>query len=146
MLGRERSPSPVNRMTDVCENITFHILHMRDIINNWKFVLSNLKLMLRKLPLMNLLLEFFLNEFYRIYRICRIWKIFLQKSCIRTHYLLCNKPGCYHSASTTHVGDRNCKLNPIHASVIYHFPWIHWIQRKFCSFKKNSISLMTSII
>ena len=35
-------------------------------------------------------------------------------------------------------GDRNLKLNSIHASVIYQSPWIHWIQPKFCLFKKNS--------
>ena len=46
-------------------------------------------------------------------------KYFCKKMCIRTCYLLCNKPGCYHSASKTHVTDRIFELNQIHASVIY---------------------------
>ena len=46
----------------------------------------------------------------------------------RTCHLLCKKPGFYHSASKTHVGDRIFKLNSIHTSVIYQIPWIHWIQ------------------
>ena len=39
-------------------------------------------------------------------------------------------PGCYHSASKTHVRDRILKLTPIHVSVIYQIPrirLIHWI-------------------
>ena len=32
--------------------------------------------------------------------------------CIRTCYLLCNKPACYHNASKTHVRDRILKLRP----------------------------------
>ena len=39
-----------------------------------------------------------------------------------TSHLLCKRPGCYHSASKTHVRDRIFKLSPIHASVIYQFP------------------------
>ena len=63
-------------------------------------------------------LEFFLNEFCRIYRICRTLKICLQKMCIRTCYLLCNRPACYHSNTNTHVRDKVFKLSLIHASVI----------------------------
>ena len=40
------------------------------------------------------------------------------------------------NARKTHLRDRIFKLSPIHASVIYQFPWIrliHWIQWKFCS-------------
>ena len=84
-------------------------------------------------------LEFFLNEFYRIYRICRIWNIFFVKRCIRTCYLLCNKPGCYHSARETQETERICKVNLIYASVIFQIFWIHWIQWKFASFRKNFI-------
>ena len=32
-----------------------------------------------------------------------------------------------------YMGDMIFKLNPIHASVIYQIPWIHWIQWKFWS-------------
>ena len=58
------------------------------------------------------LLEFFAKCFQKIFVIKRA----------RTCYLLVKRPGCYHSASKTHVRDRIFKLNPIHASVIYHFP------------------------
>ena len=39
-----------------------------------------------------------------------------------TFHLLRKRPGCYHSASKTHVRDRIIKLIPIHASVIYQIP------------------------
>ena len=55
-------------------------------------------------------------------------------------HLLCETQGCYHSSSKTHVRDRILKLIPIHASVIYQIPWIHWIQWKFCSFRKKTLS------
>ena len=41
-------------------------------------------------------------------------------------HLLCKRPGCYHSTSETHVRDRIFKLSPIHASVIYQIPRIHF--------------------
>ena len=40
----------------------------------------------------------------------------------QTCHLLCKRPGCYHSGSKTHVGDRIFKLNKIHALVIYQIP------------------------
>ena len=61
------------------------------------------------------------------------------KSCIRTHYLLCSKPGCYHSTSTTHVRDRIFKLNPIHASMIIIFPEFTEFSESSAPFRKNSI-------
>ena len=61
-----------------------------------------------------------------------------QKDSNPTH-LLCERPACYHSASTTHVRDKIFKFSSIHASVIYLIPWIRWIQWKFLSFRKNSI-------
>ena len=51
------------------------------------------------------------------------------------------RPGCYHSASKTHVRDRIFKLSPIHASVIYHILWIHRIQWIPVPFRVNSNSL-----
>ena len=36
-------------------------------------------------------------------------------------HLLCERPACYYSASTTHVRDRIFKLNPIHASMNINF-------------------------
>ena len=72
-------------------------------------------------------MEFFLNVFSdKIFIIKRTW----------TCHLLCKIPGCYHSASNTHVRDIIFQLSPIHASVIYQIPWIrwiHWIQWKFLS-------------
>ena len=41
-------------------------------------------------------------------------------------HLLCKRPACYHNANKTHGRDRIIKLSPIHALVIYQFPWIHW--------------------
>ena len=60
---------------------------------------------------LKLVIEFLLNEFCRIDRICRIENIFVHKMCSRTGYLLCNKPACYHSASKTHVKDSIFKLS-----------------------------------
>ena len=44
-------------------------------------------------------------------------EFFLQKRCVRTPYLLCNKPACYHSTMKTQVTERIFKLSPIHASM-----------------------------
>ena len=62
---------------------------------------------------------------------CFHW-IQLQNICrysqkVQTCHHLCKKPGCYHSANKTDVRDRIFKLSPIHVSVIYQIPWIHWI-------------------
>ena len=46
-------------------------------------------------------------------------------------HLLCKRPTCYHSASKTLVAERIFKLSPIHVSVIYQIPWIHWISDPF---------------
>ena len=45
----------------------------------------------------------------------------------------------YHSTNKTHVRDRIFTLSLIHASVIYQFPWIRWIQWIPVPFKENSI-------
>ena len=55
-----------------------------------------------------------------------------------TCHLKWNRPGCSHSANKTHVRDRDFKLTPIHALVIYQIPWIHWIP---VSFTENSIDV-----
>ena len=60
---------------------------------------------------------------------------------LRSH-LLCERPGCYHSASKTYVRDRFFKLSSIHDSVIYPISWIQWIPlpcRKFYSVHLLSI-------
>ena len=62
-------------------------------------------------------------------------KLSLQQNDSNSSNLLCERPACYHSASTTHVRDRIFKFSSIHASVIYLIPWIQW---KFLSFRKNS--------
>ena len=80
-------------------------------------------------------LEFFLNVFTEFSEFREKNNSHYTKR-TRTCYHLCKRPGCYHSASETHVRDRIFKLIPIHASVIYQFPWIrwiHWIQWKFRS-------------
>ena len=65
-------------------------------------------------------------------------KIFLHK-CIRTSYLLCNEPACYHSASKTYVRDRVFKMSPIDASVIISLPEFAEFSESYTPFKKNSI-------
>ena len=66
-----------------------------------------------------------------------VTKIFVITVRAWTCHLLCKRPGCYHSTSKTHVRDRIFKLRPMHASVIYHIPWIHWIHWKFYSIWEN---------
>ena len=70
---------------------------------------------------------------------CRLeWhtKIFVIKW-TRTCHVLCKRPGCNHITSKTHVRNTIFNLSPIHASVIYHIPWIRLIHWKFCSIWKN---------
>ena len=57
----------------------------------------------------------------------------------RTCHLLCKRPGCYHSASKTHVRDRIFKSTPIHASMIIRFPEFAEFSESSAPFKKNSI-------
>ena len=78
------------------------------------------------------IIEFFLIEFYIIYR---IGKTFLWQKSIRACYLLCKKPGWYYSAKKAQVIEGIFKLTPIHASVISQILWIRWIS---FSFRKNS--------
>ena len=42
------------------------------------------------------------------------------------------------TAPARHVRDKSFKLIPVHASVIYQIPWIHWIHRISVPFRKNS--------
>ena len=51
--------------------------------------------------------------------------------------LLCKRPACYQSTSTTHVKDRTIKLTLVYASVIYQFPWICWIHWNPVLFREN---------
>ena len=67
---------------------------------------------------------------------CFPWKNILVIKSFRTCHLLCMRLRCYHSASKTQVSERIFKLSPIHASVIYQIPWIHWISDPS---KENSI-------
>ena len=76
-------------------------------------------------------MEFFLNVFHWIQR--TQWQNMYDIKRTWTCYLLSKRPGCYLSASKTHVRDRILELNPINAFVIYQIPWICCIQRKFCS-------------
>ena len=52
-------------------------------------------------------------------------------------HLLCKRPVCYHSASTTHVRDMIFKLSPIHASVIVSFPEFAEFSESYAPFRKN---------
>ena len=56
----------------------------------------------------------------------------------RTCYLLCKRPGCYHSASKIHVRDRIFKSSPIHASLIIRFPEFTEFNESSAPFRKNS--------
>ena len=68
-------------------------------------------------------MEFFLN----------VLTEFSDKNYLSLKWLLYKRPICYHSPSKTPVRDRIFKFSPLHASVIYQIPWIHWIQWKLCS-------------
>ena len=67
---------------------------------------------------------------------------FVYSKRIRTCHLLCKRPGCYHSASKTHVRDRIFKLRPIHASLIISFPEFTEFSESSAPFRKNSIALL----
>ena len=54
-------------------------------------------------------------------------KILCFKKIIWNCHLLYKISKCYRSASKTYIADRIFILSPIHASVIYQIPWIHWI-------------------
>ena len=66
---------------------------------------------------------------------CFYWiqwqKILYFKKTIQTYHLLCKRPRCYHSANKTQVAERILILNPIHTSVIYQIPRVHWISDPF---------------
>ena len=69
-----------------------------------------------------------------------VTKIFVIKRA-QSYHLLCKRLGCYHSASKTHVRDRNFNMSPIHASVIYqipHFTKIAEFSENSAPFRKNS--------
>ena len=60
-----------------------------------------------------------------------------KKDCgVGTQDLPCKRQRLYHSATEPQATEQILILNLIHASVISQIlwiPWIHWIQRKFCS-------------
>ena len=86
-------------------------------------------------------LEFFLNVFTEFAEFGD--KIFVNTlkglEPLPTSHLLCERPACYHSASTTHVRDRNFKLNSIHASMIITFPEFAEFSESCAPFRKSSI-------
>ena len=101
------------------------------------FLLRSIIIRRMQFQLLDIAIEFALNVFLEFAgfsdkNIChynkRVW----------THNLLCQRQGCYHSASKTHVRDRIFKLTPIHASVIYQIPWIRWIHWISIHFRGNS--------
>ena len=67
--------------------------------------------------------EFSLNAFTEFSKISD--KNICTENIVWTCYLLCKRPRCYHRVS------KIFKLTPIHASVIYQIPWIHWISIPF---------------
>ena len=79
---------------------------------------------------------FSLNSANSVTKICHSVKGFEP---LPPSHLLCKRPACYHSASTTHVRDRNFKLSPIHASVIISFPEFAEFSESYTPFRKNSI-------
>ena len=78
---------------------------------------------------------FSVNSLNSVTKICYSVKGFEPLS---SSHLLCKRPACYHSASTTHVRDRIFKLNPIHASVISSFPEFTEFSESSAPFRKNS--------
>ena len=83
-------------------------------------------------------MEFFLNVFTEVSEFSDK-NICLYSKRIQTCHLLCKRPGCYHSASKTHVGDRIFKLRPIYASVIFNFPKFAEFSEISALFRKISI-------
>ena len=68
-------------------------------------------------------LEFFPKCFHWIQQI-QGQKYVIKKA--QTSHLSCKRPGCYQSASKTHVRYRIFKLSPVYASMTYQIPWICW--------------------
>ena len=79
---------------------------------------------------------FSLNSANSVTKICHSVKGFEP---LPPSHLLCNGAECYRLASTTHVRDRNFKLNPIHASMIISFPEFVEFSESYAPFRKNSI-------
>ena len=65
-------------------------------------------------------------------------KVLYFEKTVRTCHLLCMRPGCHRRASKTQVRDGIFKLSPIHASVMYQIPWIHWNHLISDPFRENS--------
>ena len=86
------------------------------------------------------MIEFFLNVFTEFSefsdKICHPVKGFEP---LPPSHPLCERPACYHSASLTHVRDRNFKLSSIHAPVIISFPELAEFSESYAPFRKNSI-------
>ena len=76
----------------------FHLNYVHSVIDHWSFFL-------------NFFTEFNDKNSYHYSKMTQ------------TCHLLCRRPGCYDSASNTHVRNRFFKLSPICASVIYQIPW-----------------------
>ena len=89
---------------------------------------------------MSVTLEFFLNVFTEFAEFSDKIFVITVKGLkpLPTSHLLCERPACYHSASTTHVRDRNFKLNPLHASMIITFPEFAEFNESYAPFRKNS--------
>ena len=90
--------------------------------------------------------KLFLNELHRIYRICRISKIFLQKRCIRTCYLLSNKPWYFHSARTTRVTEKIFKMNLFMLQWFLRFSEFTELNESSFHLGKNSINLLRLMV
>ena len=77
-------------------------------------------------------------------KICDKNNIIKKKDCrIRTYYFLYKKPVVILSASKAQVTEKIFKLTTFHALVIFHIPWIRWIQRISVPFRETSVGLMT---
>ena len=65
----------------------------------------------------------------------------------RTCHVLYEWPGCYHSASKTHVRDRIFKFISVHASVIYKIPFPEFAEfsENSAPFSKNSIEAVSTV-
>ena len=86
----------------------------------------------------NEVLDFILSTRFSTWRVwlCQLAHIWVFPKCFQwIRWIQCKRPGCYNSVSKTHVRDRIIKMTPIHASVIYQIPSVHWI---LVPFRENS--------
>ena len=116
--------------------VQFHVIYFLVVNHKWHLLQlargpwNEIKIYITSVAIKFSFLTFSLNS---------VTKILFVRKIIRTCHLLCKRLRCYHNASKkTQVGERIFKLSPIHASVIYQIPCVHWIHWISDPFRENS--------